>query len=747
MRWNCAATCVFSAWLLPCAWDTAQALADPDSLRRSMRIQRITSPVRLDGRSDERAWEGIHSLSMVRQVPDFGGPPSERTEILLAYDDRNLYVAGRFYDSRPEAVQATTLKRDDSAASSDALGILLDTFNDNENGLGFVTTPTGSRLDFTITADGHFTEPNTSWNTFWDVATVRDKRGWFAEMRIPFSSLRFQERDGCVIMSLIAYRWIARKEERSVFPAIPQDWGDESHLKPSLGRQVVFTGIRSSNPVYLRPYVLGGLGEWYRLSDSGNRYRRRDNWMREVGVDAKYTMTSNLTLDVTVNTDFAQVEADDQEVNLTRYPLFFPEKRLFFLERASNFDFSFYRKNTLFHSRRIGIHQGQRVPLYGGARLVGRVGPWDVGLLGMQSEGTTDLASETFGVGRVRRQVLNPSSYVGGIVTSRIGTDGTYNHALGVDGTLRVFGDDFLKLNVAQTFTSDRDSDPLDPERGKVRVHWERYRYTGWAYGLNYSRTGAVYEPGLGFEQYYGATSLIHFVRYGWDAAPSSWFMQHRLYEDIWLHLRNTDYGVKSSVSHLGWFFTTRSGCYGHLALTHNLEDVEERLSFPDGVEVPPGEYEFTNFKLDLTSPAGRLLNVEGDVDAGTFYDGWRGSVALEASRSVSSHLEVGADYEINRVEFSDRDQEFTAHVGRVRLLAMLDVTYSMTAFLQYSSAADRIVSNVRLRYNPSEGTDVYLVYDEGLNTDRDRQIPALPRTSSRTLMVKATVNATWPGR
>jgi hypothetical protein len=747
MRHRAGLGSVLVAWLATCAWGAPGTAELPGQDKESFHIPRTTSRVQLDGLSNEAAWQEAVLLPVVMQLPRFGDEPSERTEILLTYDDENLYVAGRFYDSQPQAIQATTLKRDESDESSDAFGLLIDTFNDNENGLGFVTSPTGSRLDFTITADGQFTEPNSSWNTFWDVAAVRDDRGWFAEMRIPFSSLQFQKWDGRVVMSLSAYRWIARKDERAIFPAIPQDWGENSHLKPSLARKIVLEGIRSSNPVYLRPYVLGGVGQSHRLKDAGTGFRRDDDWVREAGIDAKYSLTSNLTLDVTINTDFAQVEADDQEVNLTRYPLFFPEKRLFFLERASNFDFSFYRKNSLFHSRRIGIHQGRRVPIYGGLRLVGRIGPWDVGLLGMQSKAVANIASESFGVARVRRQVLNPSSYVGGIVTSRSGTDGSYNRAYGIDGTIRIFGDDYLKLNWAQTFANDRNNDPLSLNLAKFRAHWERYRYTGWAYGLNYSRTGAGYDPGLGFEQYRGSTSLIHFLRYGWDANDSSRFLQHRVYEDIWLHLRDTDYGVRSSVSHLGWAFTTKSGYSSHIALTHNLEDVEEELPFADDVDVPPGDYQFFNLIARFTTPTGRLLNATADAYAGAFYDGRRMSLALGSSRNFSSHLELGGEYEISRVEFPDRDQELVAHVGRGRLVVMLDVRYSVTAFLQYSSASDKVVTNVRFRYNPSEGTDVYIVYDEGLNTDRRRQEPALPRTSDRTIMLKAAVNTSWSRR
>jgi len=701
-------------------------------------VRRTHSPVELDGVSDEAAWMGVEPLSVVAQSPVFGAEPSERTDVLMAYDDQYLYVAGRLYDRRASAIHATTMKRDNSEESSDSFGIVLDTFDDNENALVFITTPTGSRLDLTITGDAQSsTDANPSWNTFWDVATARTKEGWFAEIRIPFSSLRFQDDDGRVVMGVIAYRWIARKDERVVFPAIPRSWGPLSHMKPSQAQAVAFTGLRSRRPLYITPYLLGGIGQEHGLDDSGTRYRRHDELVGEVGLDLKYAMTSNLTLDLTANTDFAQVEADDEQVNLTRYPLFFPEKRLFFLERSSNFDFSFYRDNTLFHTRRIGIHNGRRVPIYGGLRVVGRLGLYDLGFLAVQSEEVDDLPSEHFDVIRLRRQVLNPFSYVGGIVASRMATDGAYNTAYGLDGIFRLFGDDYLKVNWAQTFEDHRGNDPLSLDAAKIRAHWERYRYTGWAYGLNYSRSGPEYNPALGFERYRDTVSFIHFLRYGWNASQASRFFQYRVYEDVWLHLRNADNSLESRVTHLGWLISTKSGYSTHIALTHNLEDVREHLSFSNEASVPPGDYAFCDVEGTLATPAGRLWSAEMKYYLGGFYDGRRASLSLESSRSLSSHLDLEGTYQLDRVAFDDRDSRMTAHVGRLRILAMPSARWSLTAFVQYSSAADKAIANLRLRYNPREGTDLYLVYDEGFNTDRHRLDPVLPVSAERTLMVK----------
>ncbi len=719
---------------------SAQSLPSSDHMDSIavLEIPRLRSAVTLDGRCDDAAWDGIEPLPMVTQIPSFGAEPSERTEVLLAHDDEYFYLAARCFDREPESIHATTMKRDDAPDNSDMLCLILDTFNDNENGLMFVTTPTGSRFDAAIYGDiTNSGGTSSSWNTFWDVQTTVTGRGWFAEMRIPFSSLRFQERDGTVVMGCTVIRWIARKDERIVFPAIPQDWGTRSHLKPSRARDVALTGIHGGNPVYVTPYALGGIGRNAVLNSAGTAYRTEETTVRDAGLDVKYGLTSNLTLDVTVNTDFAQVEADDEQVNLTRFSLFFPEKRMFFLERASNFDFKFYGSSRLFHSRSIGIHKGRQVPIYGGARLVGRAGQWDVGLLNMQTEAVEDLPSENFSVLRLRRQVINPNSYVGGIVTNRMGTDGSYNTAYGVDGTFRVFGDDYLNLNWAQTFYRDQADDVSPLDIGNVRVHWERYRHTGWSYGLNYSRAGKEYLPGMGYERFPDLSNWTHFLRYGWTGSRDSRWFQYEWYEDAYVYERNGDGSTKTCIIRTGMLGSTKKGYSSSLSLTYNHENVREFLSFSESVIVPVGDYDFYGATGSFSTPGGKRLGLTTNFTAGQFYDGSRISVSSRLSRSFSSHLDTGITYQYNFVDFSARDQDFTAHIGQFRMLAMLSVKYSVSALIQYNSASDKAIANIRFRYNPHEGNDLYLVYDEGINADRDAADPLMPRSGSRTVMLK----------
>ena len=339
-------------------------------------IARINGPVTLDGISDEPAWEGVEPLPLVQRTPNFGDAPTEKTDIIIAYDDDYIYVAGSMYESDHDKIADISLKRDIWSYSCDFIFILLDTFNDNENAVLFGVSPTGTRTDVSIMNDAKDAPArniNTHWNTFWDTEAVINENGWFVEMRIPFSSLRFQEdANGRVVMGLIADRWRAKEYEMDIFPPVPKDLGPWAVLRPSQGAKIVFEGIKSHNPLYVTPYVLGGFGQKNELDETETEYVSDKSLQHEAGLDIKYGLTNNLTLDVTVNTDFAQVEADDQQINLTRYSLFFPEKRLFFQERSGNFDFSFDESNRLFHSRKIGIHDKNQVRIFGGARVVGK---------------------------------------------------------------------------------------------------------------------------------------------------------------------------------------------------------------------------------------------------------------------------------------------------------------------------------------------------------------------------------------
>jgi len=711
-------------------------------------VSRVKGPITLDGLSGEPGWAGIPPLCMVQQTPTFGEACSERSEALIGFDDDFVYVAGRLYDREPERIQSPTKKRDAQAATSDWFGVFFDTFNDKENSLAFFTTPAGLRFDAAIFRDAQlgtsFEEPmNLSWNTFWDVAVVRTAEGWFAEMRIPLSSLRFQAQGGDVVMGVSVFRWISRRNEMDVFPAISLDWGPLSAWKPSQAQETVWPGLRPRRPIYLTPYILTGFDRTYELNDEETDYVRGGSPKLELGLDFKYGLAGNLTLDATINPDFAQVEADDVQVNLTRFSVFFPEKRLFFQERSSNFDYNMGGSNTLFYSRRIGlvgdVDDGdlRAVRIYGGARLVGRLGGWDIGLLNMQTAALDQEPSENFGVLRIRRQVINPYSYLGGIVTSRIGADGRYGVDYGLDWIWRVRGDNYFTLQWAQTFKDGQDNGAFDFDSARLAVMYERRTNKGFGTTVQFARTGVDFDPSMGFMMLDDYTTFYTRSLYGWFPGRASTLTSHNAFLETRFYWDNATGDPLMGEIGPGWEWAAKSGFAGMIQPKVHIDNLIEPYDLSDDVSVPLGHYVYPGLTFMLQTPQGRLLNTVFQGEVGGYYDGWRVSLGAKPTWSGIPDLEIGGLLQYNLVRFPSRDQSYLAPLGQLRALATLSVKLSISALVQYNGADDIAGANIRFRYNPREGTDFYIVYNEGINTDRLGRIPYPPLCRGRALYVK----------
>ncbi len=717
---------------------THTASATDQQIAGPIVVTRISQPIVLDGLSNEPAWRDVQPLEMIMFLPVWGSPPSQRTEFLVAYDDDYLYVAGRLYDGDPDRIQANSKQRDSGDASSDWFGVVIDTFNDKENALSFFTTPAGLRWDSAVQNDH---EPparrNMDWNAFWDVATIRTDDGWFAEMRIPFSTLRFQEdEEGRVVMGLIVRRAIARNEEWDVYPAIPPTWGFSGLFKPSQAQEIVLSGIRGRRGLYVAPYVLAGKK---RIDVVGEPASGSADSDFEVGLDLKYLISSNVTLDLTINPDFAQVEADDVQFNLTRFPLFFPEKRPFFQERASNFEFNFGGHDRVFHSRRIGIEGGRPVPIRGGLRLVGRTGPWDFGALDIQTTSSESKSGENFGLLRVRRRVINQYSYVGGIITSRVGRDGGSNYVFGLDGIFRLFGDDYLTAKWAQSKTSGDDDGGLGIDSSRAFLRLERRTIEGLAYDMQISHVGADYEPGLGFQRRSDASWAFATFGYGWlPDAPSSLY-SHRVELYGFAARRNSDGALESARLAPVWVFETRSGWWGRISPRLSYEDILEPFDLGQGVEIPVGGYRVAWVKGQLDTPNGRAASVGFTTELGEFYDGSFVSVIIEPRLRVGGSLDLSGGFELTRARFPDRESKLDSRIARVRTLYMFSTRLSASLLAQYSNTTGTVSFSSRLRYNPREGVDLWLVYDE-VNARSGRTVPLnLARVDGRSMMVKFT--------
>jgi hypothetical protein len=724
----------WSILLLLTGIGSTAAAQDADPGASSRTIPRLGGPIELDGEIREAAWMAVPAFEPVMFTPVFEGTSTQRTEIRVAHDGEHLWVAARLGVTDPQHIRGNSLQRD-RLGTDDVFRIILDTFNDNENGVGFATTPTGVRADFSVSADGL---TNYDWNTVWDVATSRGDSNWTVEMRIPFASLRFQSIAGTAHMGLLVMRSSAVLNETVLFPAVSPRFSSATS-RVSQAQDIRLEGVTPSADVRVTPYVLGGgTRSARRLPENAGFSHQRDA-IREAGVDLKYGLTSNLTLDVTVNTDFAQAEVDDQQVNLSRFGLFFPEKRQFFLERSGVFDFpvgGFGDASRVFHSRQIGLDmQGNPIRILGGGRLVGRVGGWDVAALNMQTQGNDLLPSENFGVLRIRRRVINSGSTAGGILTSRMNADGGRNHVYGLDGQFRLRSNDYLTMQWAQSFDDERPASGFDAAMARMVV--ERRSAQGFVYRLGAKTSGRDFDPEMGFAPRSDFTHFEGNLRYGWYPGARTVFQNIQPSLLATAFRRRADGVVESSSVTQFINYALKSGISGFVNVNRSTEVLPRDLQLAPGVVVPAGEHAMTSGTFFVSTPQGRPLRTSLAVDGGGFYDGERVGVTLSPSLTVSRHLELSGSYQANRIRFPQRGQVLNADIARLRVQFALNTRFSASGFVQYNRAADAVVSNVRLHLHLREGRDIFVVYNEQLNTDRTGVIPMPPLSQERALLVK----------
>ncbi len=723
-------------------------------------VGKTSDVLEFDGICNEALWDNGTPLPMQMYRPNHGSRPTEKSEIFVTFDDQYFYFGGRMHYSNGATIKATTKKRDGVDGGSDNFGILLDTFNDNENALCFETNPAGMRSDFSIANDAQVNlrdRPfNRNWNSFWDVKTNVEGDILHVEMRIPLSSLRFQEKDGKVIMGMSVWRTIISKQEWHVFPLLSNEFGTFGVWKPSQAQKIVLEGMKRSNPVYVTPYVLAGLEQKSELNETNSGYEKVNDNKLNVGLDLKYALTSNLTMDVTLNTDFAQVEVDDQMVNLTRFSLFFPEKRQFFLERSSIFNIKTGYLDQLFYSRRIGIYEDDIVPIYGGVRLNGRVGKWDFGFMDMQTadhnyynedeDSIERIESTNYGVLRARRQVFNERSYAGGMVTSKIDINGKYNINTALDLIYNPFGNDYITANYVQTFDSEVNYTNNFFDHGKFYVNWENRSNVGLSYDVLLSRAGQYYDPQLGFELMEDYSRGFASVSYGWVYnQPEIKMLSQQITMWSWLNKRNYDMVTDISKTSLVYALSMKNGYRTRFTLTHSYDNLDEPFELSDDVIFETGAYNYTSLEAGIGTPSNKLLALRAGIAAGQYYDGTIVTFGpAELTMRPSARMKFSLDYQYSKIDVQERDQHYNAHLARFKTEFTFTTKLSLLMFIQYSSDEKFGVNNIRFRYNPKEGNDLYLVYNGEYNSHLDREIPQLPRSEANTLLLKYTYTFIW---
>jgi hypothetical protein len=704
-----------------------------------MTLHKINREVIFDGIPDESFWQDIPPLPMVMLIPTAGNPQTFENDIRICYDDDFIYVGARLYVSDPSMIRRMGKRRDYIQSLYDYFVIIIDDSNDNETAVSFCTTPLDQRTDRAIKKDAM--EFDDSWNTFWDTKSEVIDTCWNLEMRIPFSSLRFQQNDGQVYMGLTVFRWIPAINEMVVYPDRPGNWGFYGAWKPSLAQKVALSDIKSKNPVYFQPYLLAGVNQTNVLNNLNKEYSLDQKNTGEPGFDLKYSLSNSIILDLTANTDFAQVEADEQQINLTRFSLYFPEKRYFFLERGSIFDFKFGEINNLFYSRRIGLFADEPTRLFGGARVTGKIGEWDFGAMNMQTArqvklGEEVLPSENFGVIRAMRKIINPYSTVGGIFTSRTDRNGNYNLAYGLDGLFRLYGDDYLTIRLAQTSENDRPiHSSLKPDR--IFLDWERRNDRGFSFDLRFDYSGEEYNPGIGLQVRDNIYSFQSTLQYGWFPGQNSKLYNHKLAlagSNIYGVLDNN---LESGNYEIAWYFQTKKMAEGTFMINRNLENLALRFPLSRDVYVNPGQHDFYGIYARYMTPFTKHIRSSFIVSAGEYYDGSRMNLTIFPFWNISHSFNISGMYRYDRIDFSERNQKLRNHIARINFGYDYSSKLSAVVFVQGNTAINGIITNFRLRYNPKEGKDLYIVYNDMRNTQVTREYPYLPGMNYRAFLVK----------
>ena len=698
-----------------------EVVARNDQGGTTVRATRLTQEIRLDGRLDEAVYRTVQPITgFIQQIPDEGAPASERTEVWLLFDENSLYVTARAFDSAPPSEWVANEMRHDvgQLRQNDSFSLLLDTFHDRRNGVAFLVTPIGGYSDFAITNEGNV---NTDWNVVWDMRTGRFEGGWTAEIEIPFKSLRYQPGE-TQVWGIQLRRIVRRRNEAAYLTALPISAARGNSVIAGLWRvseAATLVGLEVpplSIDAEIKPYGIAGL-----RTDLDASPPIENDQDADVGFDVKYRLTQNLTADFTLNTDFAQVEVDEQQVNLTRFNLFFPEKREFFLEGRGNFDFARGgggRRGvgvpTVFFSRRIGLERGQIVPITAGGRMTGKVGPFDVGVLNIQTgdEATSGAVSTNFTVVRVKRDILRRST-IGGIFTNRsvlLVGDGA-SQLYGVDGRL-AFHDDFsLTGYFANTQTPARS--------GKDNSYQGRFDYAGDRYGLSYEHLVVEdrFIPEVGFlprENFRRNSASARF-----SPRPQSIDRVRRFVAvGSFDHIATADQGeLDTREAQL----LLESEFENSDQLSFFFNDHYELLTTPftisPGVTIPVGGYDFRNFRASYRFGTQRPVSGQITFQTGGFWSGNNTAVSLSRGRvEVTPQLSLEPSISFNWVDLPEGS--FTTQLARARFTYTFTPRMFFSGLLQYSSSGDSFSTNLRFRWQYSPGSEIFVVYSEDRNTN-----------------------------
>ena len=689
-------------------------VARDDHGQATIRAVRILRPIQLDGKLDDEVYQSTPPIDgFVQQEPTEGAPASEKTDVWVFFDDRNVYVSARCFDSHPERDVVTELRRDhNNITQNESLTVVFDTFLDRRNGLFFQTTPLGAIRDQAVVDD----VLNQNWNTVWDVRTARFEGGWTAEFAVPFKSLRYPEA-GDQVWGINFRRVVKWKNEYSYLTAIPASYGTGQAIARmgSAGTMVGLETPSNSKNLELKPYAAASA-----TTDNSAPVPFSNSFHGNGGFDFKYGLTRSLIADVTVRTDFAQVEEDVQQVNLTRFSLFFPEKRDFFLEGQGIFAFGGIGSGTggapgdvpvMFFSRQIGLLKGQEVPVLGGGRVTGRTGSYSIGALNIETgdRASTGAVATNFSTLRVKRDVLRRSN-IGMVATRRsIGIEGAgANTLMGVDGNF------FLLTNLTANAFYARTATPgLIGDSATYRGNLE---YAGDRYGFSAEHLliGEHFDPQVGY---------VRRTDFRRSSGEAKFTPRPRRRNRVrkYTFLGSLDYVTDAKVTVIenkqlrGQFQTEFQNSDRYtLEYTRDFERLPTPFTIAPGVIVPTGGYNYQNLRTTYSLGQQRPLSGRLVVGHGTLYNGTKTEASYAGRVAIIPQFAVEPNISMNWVDLPYGS--FPAHLVNSRIIFTPSPRMIVSSLLQYNISSHSVTSSARLRWEYRPGSELFLVYSDGRN-------------------------------
>ena len=720
--------------------------------KKTVQALRTDLPMTLDGNLDEQAWlEAPISLGFVQRDPQEGAESSERTEFRVVYNATTIYIGVICYESDSEGIRATDRCRDSELLNDDILSIVFDTFHDHRNGFLFRTNPLGAQYDALITDEGN--SVNVTWDEQWDVVTQITPAGWIAEFAIPFKSLRVPEEAGGS-WGLDLERVIRRKNELTYWNGYRRGFKLESlsqagHLS---GIEEIETGLR----LRIKPYLLGGFTNAVRQNPPDtDQLRGTIQNASDVGIEViKYRITPSLTADFTWNTDFAQTEVDDQQVNRGRFPQFFPEKREFFQEGAGVFDIGiqygegrFRPQLKLFHSRQIGLSpRRQPVPIIGGGRVTGRAQGFTVGLLNVQTEAlpSEGILPSNYGVVRVKRDIL-ARSFIGGFVLSReMGGTRDFNRVYGTDANFVFFRYFFIngflakssspcveqEILLGQSSSPCVEQDDLFAQSSSPGVeqdNWVTAGNVGWDSDLfNLQTSWLVVDPefrsDLGFVPRKNMRQISPQI--GIRPRPNTDLIRQVVMRFRVDYLMNQQNRLESRTVHTATEVFFQNGADVAFTPHQSRDTIPEDFHIRSGVVIPPGTYSWWHTGARFrTNPANRFtMSANIQPNWGYYNEGFLLGGGLNARFKVNEQIALESEYDYGKAtlpdwfcpERTDGDCGFTDHNLSVRVNYNITNQWLTSTIVQYNNTENFFGFNYRLNYIFRPGDDFFLIYNEG---------------------------------